>query len=151
VEKLIATNKQARRDYEISETKEAGISLLGPEVKSLREGKAELKDSFAKIENDEVFIYNLHISPYGYSRLREQDAKRSRKLLLHKEEIRRLVGKVKQRGFTLIPLKLYFKNHLVKVELALARGKKLYDKRREIRERELSRELRRVMKHQKNR
>jgi SsrA-binding protein len=146
MEKLIATNKQARRDYEILETKEAGISLLGPEVKSLREAKANLKDSFAKVENGEVFIYNLHISPYAYSNLKETDAKRRRKLLLHKEEINRLIGKVKERGFTLVPLRLYFKKHLVKVELALAKGKRLYDKREAIRKKELDMELRRAMK-----
>lgn len=149
MEKLIATNKQARRDYEIIETREAGISLLGPEVKSLRESKANLKDSFARIENGELFVYNLHICPYAYSSLKETDAKRRRKLLLHREEINRLVGKVRQRGFTLIPLRLYFKNHLVKVELALARGKKLYDKREATKKRELDRELRRLLKHRK--
>ncbi len=146
MEKLIATNKSAKRDYDIIETKEVGVSLLGPEVKSLRESKANLKDSFARIENSEAFIYNLYISPYGYSLLKETDAKRIRKLLLHREEISRLESKVKERGFTLIPLRIYFKNHLVKIELALARGRKLYDKREAIREKELNRELRRVVK-----
>lgn len=149
MEKLIATNKSAKRDYDIIETKEAGLALLGPEVKSLREAKANLKDSFAKVENGEVFLYNLHISPYGYSSLKETDAKRIRKLLLHKEEISRLEAKVKERGFTLIPLRIYFKNHIVKVELALGRGKKLYDKREVIRERELNRGLQRMMKQRK--
>lgn len=146
MDKLIATNKQARRDYEIIDTREAGISLLGPEVKSLRESKANLKDSFAKIENGEAYIYNLHISPYAYSNLKETDAKRRRKLLLHREEISRLIGKVQERGFTLVPLRIYFKKHIVKVELALAKGKRLYDKRETIRKKELDMELRRVMK-----
>ncbi|MGE4357837.1 MAG: SsrA-binding protein SmpB [Candidatus Omnitrophota bacterium] len=143
---VIASNKIAKRDYEIVETYEAGISLLGPEVKSIRERKVNLKDSFARIENGEVFLYNMYISPYGYSRLTEEDAKRKRKLLLHRREIDRLIGKVRQRGFTLVPLKLYFKNHLVKIELALARGKKLYDKREAIKKREQELQLRRITK-----
>jgi len=151
MEKLIATNRQAKRDYEIIDTREAGISLLGPEVKSLRESKANLKDSFAKIENGEAYIYNLYISPYAYSNLKETDAKRRRKLLLHKEEISRLIGKVQERGFTLVPLRIYFKKHIVKIELALAKGKRLYDKREAIREKELNLELRRAMKYKRNR
>ncbi|MCM8779097.1 MAG: SsrA-binding protein SmpB [Candidatus Omnitrophica bacterium] len=146
MERNIASNKSARRDYEILETYEAGIALLGPEVKSIREGKVNLKDSFAKIENGEIFVYNLHISPYAYSRLTEAEATRRRKLLLQRKEIDRLIGKVRERGFTLIPLRLYFKNQWVKIELALARGKKLYDKRAEIRKREEERRLSRIKK-----
>jgi len=146
MEKTVASNKSAKRDYEIIETYEAGISLLGPEVKSIREGKVNLKDSFAKIEEGEVFVYNIHISPYAFSRLTEEDAKRKRKLLLHRKEIDKLIGKVKEKGFTLIPLRLYFKNNLVKLELALAKGKKLYDKREEIKEREWKRQMERFLK-----
>lgn len=146
MEKLISSNKSAKRDYEIIETYEAGISLLGPEVKSIREGKANINDSFAKIENGEVFLYNMYISPYGYSSLTEEDARRTRKLLLHRREIDRLIGKVREKGFTLVPLKLYFKNELVKIELALAKGKKLYDKREEIKKREEELRLRRLFK-----
>ncbi|MCM8784436.1 MAG: SsrA-binding protein SmpB [Candidatus Omnitrophica bacterium] len=143
---IIASNKSAKRDYEIIETYEAGISLLGPEVKSARERKVNLKDSFARVENGEIFVYNIHISPYAYSNLTEEDAKRKRKLLLHRREIDKLIGKVKERGFTLVPLKLYFKKHLVKLELALVRGKKLYDKRETIRRREQELQMRRIMK-----
>ncbi|MCM8765576.1 MAG: SsrA-binding protein SmpB [Candidatus Omnitrophica bacterium] len=146
MEKTIATHRSARRDYEILETYEVGIALLGAEVKSVREGKVNIRDSFAKIENGEVFAYNIHISPYAYSRLTEEDATRRRKLLLHRKEIDRLIGRVKERGFTLIPLRLYFKNQWVKIELALARGKKLYDKREEIRRREEERRLNRIIK-----
>ena len=141
-EKAIATNRRARFDYSILETFEAGIELKGTEVKSLRGGKASLSDSFARPEDGEIFIYNVHIDPYAFGNRANPDPLRPRKLLLHKREIRRLIGEVTSKSSTLIPLKLYFKNGMVKVELALAKGKKVYDKRRSIRDREADRELR---------
>jgi len=138
----ISTNRRARFDYAILETLEAGIELKGTEVKSLRSGKASLSDSFARPDNGEIFIYNLHIDPYAFGNRANPDPLRPRKLLLHKREIRRLTEEVTAKSVTLIPLKLYFKNGLVKVELALAKGKKVYDKRRAIRDREEDRELR---------
>jgi len=141
-DKAIATNRRARFDYTILETFEAGIELKGTEVKSLRGGKASLSDSFARPEDGEIFIYNVHIDPYAFGNRANPDPLRPRKLLLHKREIRRLIGEVTSKSSTLIPLKLYFKNGMVKVELALAKGKKVYDKRRSIRDREADRELR---------
>lgn len=141
---IIATNRQARRDYTILETTEAGIALKGTEVKSLRAGRANLKDSFARIDNGEVFVYNLHISPYEFGNRANVDPNRKRKLLLHKEQINRLGGQVSQKGLTLIPLKLYFKRGLAKVELALSKGKRQFDKREAIHKREVDREMRRV-------
>jgi len=135
-EKIIATNRQAHRDYAIFETIECGIELKGAEVKSLREGKANLKDSFARIESGEVFLYNTHISPYEQASIFNVEPTRVRRLLLHKKEINRLAGKLVQRGLTLITLKLYFKKGLAKVELGLAKGKRLYDKRRQIKRKE---------------
>lgn len=144
-EELVATNREARHNYHILESVEAGIELKGAEVKSLREHRANLKDSFARVEENELYLYNMHISPYPQAGKFNPDPKRRRKLLLHKSEIKRLLGQLTQKGLTLIPLKLYFKRGIAKVELALAKGKKLYDKREAIRRRESERELRRAL------
>ena len=147
MEKTVATNKKARFLYDIEETYEAGIVLEGHEVKSLRLGRANLTDSFARIVNGEAYLYNLHISPYPHSREASySDPRRTRKLLLKKAEINRLAGKVAERGYTLIPLRIYFKDGWAKVELALAKGKKLHDRRETIKRREEERELRRRYK-----
>lgn len=145
-EKIVATNKTARRDYMIFETLEAGIELKGREVKSLRASKADLKDSFARVENGEMYLYNMHISPYEYATIGDQDPKRIRKLLLHRAQIRKLLGQTSQKGLTIIPLRAYFKRGLVKVELALAKGKKVYDKREEFKRKEAEREVARAMR-----
>ena len=147
--KIVAQNRKARHDYEILDTFEAGIALEGAEVKSLRAGKANLRDSFARIDGGEVWLYNMHISPYEKGNRYNHDPKRTRKLLLHKSEIRRLIGKVQERGFTLVPLKLYFRNGKAKLELALARGKKMHDKRRDIAERDARREIDRILKEKR--
>lgn len=146
---VIATNRQAHRDYEIFGTIEAGMELRGNEVKSLRDKRANLKDSFARIDSGEVFIYNLHITPYQFATSEVVDPIRSRKLLLHKAQIRRLAGQLSQKGMTLVPLKLYFKKNFVKVELAIAKGKKFYDKREAIKKREAERGLRRALHNRK--
>jgi len=147
MEKTVATHKKASYLYEIEETYEAGLVLTGPEVKSLRMGRVNLSDSFARVVNGEVYLYNLHISPYPFSyEARQVDPRRTRKLLLHKKEIQRLAGKVAERGYTLVPLRIYFKNGWAKVELALAKGKKLRDRRETIRRREEERALRRRFK-----
>jgi SsrA-binding protein len=142
--KLIAKNRRGRYDYEILDTVEAGIALLGPEVKSLRAGKASLSDAYAVVRRGEVYLVNAHISPYAQAGRENPDPRRERKLLLHRAEIARLQGKVAERGLTLVPLSLYFKDGRAKVELALARGKRRYDKREAIRKREEDRELRRI-------
>ncbi len=135
--RIVCTNRKARHDYDIIETYEAGIVLKGTEVKALREGRANLKDSFAKIKNGEIFLLNSHISPYTYGNVNNHDPERERKLLMHKREIVRLTGKVKEKGYTLVPLSIYFdKNNRVKVELALAKGKSKYDKRESIKRRD---------------
>lgn len=139
--KVVAENRKARHDYFIEETYEAGIALVGTEVKSLRAGKANLRDSYAEVINGEVFLQNMHISPYEKGNRFNHDPKRPRKLLLHKHEIRRLIGRTMQKGYTLIPLRIYFKRGKAKVELALARGKKLYDKRESIARRDAEREI----------
>jgi len=144
----VAQNKKARHDYFIEQTFEAGIVLSGTEVKSIRQGMVNLKDSYATIENGEVFINGMHISPYEKGNIFNKDPMRDRKLLLHKSEIRRLIGYTQQKGLTLVPLKVYFRGSLVKVELAVARGKKLYDKRDDIAERDAKREIDRKMKEQ---
>jgi SsrA-binding protein len=126
---VVVSNRKAFHDYFIEETLEAGIVLSGTEVKSLREGRINLKDSFARVENGEVLLYNCHISPYSHGNISNHDPTRKRKLLLQRREIERLLGKAQQRGYTLVPLKVYFKRGWAKVELGLARGKKLYDKR----------------------
>jgi SsrA-binding protein len=145
-EKDICVNRKARHDYFIDETYEAGLVLQGSEVKSLRDGKANLMDSYARIDKGELFLVNAHISPYFAASQFNHDPTRKRKLLLHKQEVRRLTGKVKERGLTLIPLRLYFKNGRAKVELGLARGKKMYDKRETLRKRVAQREVERSLK-----
>lgn len=138
--KLIANNKKARHDYFIEETYEAGMVLHGTEVKSLRLGKCSIKESFIRIENDEVFIYNMHISPYEKGNIFNKDPLRVKKLLLHKYEIHKIAGKIQQQGYTLVPLNVYLSGSLVKLDIGLARGKKLYDKRQDIAKRDQRRE-----------
>jgi SsrA-binding protein len=145
-QKIIAVNRKARRDYEIIESFEVGMVLKGTEVKSLREGKLTFKDSYARIEKGEVFLINAHISPYSHGNIQNHDPLRDRKLLLHKSEIRRLVGKTEQKGLTLVPLKAYFAQGHAKVELALARGKRHSDKRETIKRRDAAREMERELK-----
>jgi SsrA-binding protein len=145
-EKVVCVNRKARHDYSIIETYEAGLVLQGSEVKSLREGRANLKDSYARILKGEAFLLNTHISPYSAASQFNHDPNRTRKLLLHKNELRRLTGKVKERGLTLIPLRLYFKSGRAKVELGLAQGKRLYDKRETLRKKAAQRELERSLK-----
>lgn len=144
-EKTICINRKARFDYNIEEKYETGIVLTGGEVKSLREGRANLKDSYGRIDKGQLFLLNAHISDYKPAHYFNGDPTRTRKLLMHKKEILRLMGKVQEQGLTLIPLRLYFKNSRAKVELALARGKKVYDKRETIREREVQRDIARGM------
>lgn len=143
---VITNNRKARYEYTILETYEAGISLHGTEVKSLRDGRVNLADSYGGIDHEEVYLYNLHISPYEQGNVFNHDPTRKRKLLLHRGEIRKLVGRVVERGFTIVPLKLYFKRGRVKVELALARGKKEYDRRDAITEREAQRDMARTLR-----
>jgi SsrA-binding protein len=145
-EKLVCVNRQARHNYFIDETYEAGLVLLGSEVKSLRDGKANLVDSYAQIRRGEAFLINAHISPYAGANQFNHEPNRMRKLLLHAREIERLTGKTKERGLTLIPLKVYFKDGRAKVELGLARGKKLYDKRDTLRRKVAEREVERSLK-----
>ncbi len=144
--KLIANNKKAFHDYFIEEKYEAGISLAGTEVKSLRMGKCSVKESFIRIENGEVVIYGMHISPYEKGNIFNKDPLRPRKLLMHKYEINKIAGKMAQKGYTVVPLQVYFKVSLVKVEIALARGKKLYDKRQDIAKKDMRRESERDFK-----
>ena len=139
--KLVANNKKAYHDYFIDDRIEAGIELFGTEVKSIRMGKCSVKESFIKIEKGEMFIYGMHISPYEKGNIFNKDPLRVRKLLLHKSEIMKLNGKVTQKGYTLVPLQVYFKGSLVKVEIGLARGKKLYDKRADLAKKDQRREL----------
>lgn len=144
--KTVATNRKARHNYHIAETMETGIELRGSEVKSLRMGRVSLRDSFARVERGELFLYNMHISPYEKGGHFNPDPKRIRKLLMHKREIKRLLGKTAERGFTLVPLRLYFSQGRAKVELALARGKRSYDKRADIERREAERAVQRALK-----
>jgi SsrA-binding protein len=144
--KVISQNRKAYHDYHIEETVESGIALLGTEVKSLREGRANLKDSYVILKSGEAFLLNCHISPYSHGNIMNHEPIRTRKLLMHRKEIDRLRGKVEGKGFTLIPLKLYFKDSFVKVEIGLARGKKLFEKRDTIKEREAKREIEKAMK-----
>ena len=144
--KIIAQNRKARHDYEILETYEAGIALRGTEVKSLRDGRANLKDSYAAVQAGEVWLYGVHISPYSHGNINNHDPERDRKLLMHRREIRRLVGKTKETGLTLVPLQLYFNHGKVKIELALAKGKKQYDKREAIAKRDAEREMKRAFR-----
>jgi len=142
----IAENRKAFHDFHIVETFEAGLALLGTEVKAIREGRVNLRDSFARVEDGEVFLYNVNISPYSHRGYAEHEPMRRRKLLLHREEIRKLVGKTVERGMTLVPLRLYFKKGRVKVAISLAKGKKDYDKRETIKRREVDRETRAAVK-----
>jgi len=145
-EKVVATNRKAYHDYHIGETYEAGISLLGTEVKSLREGKANLKDSYAIVKNNEMFLLNCHISPYSHGNILNHDPLRTRKLLLHRKEINRLFEHMTQKGFTLVPLKIYFKDGKAKVEIGLAKGKRQYEKREAVKEKDARREIERHLK-----
>lgn len=145
-QRTLAENRKARHDYFIEETHEAGIALLGSEVKSCRLGRVSLQDAYARVENGEVLLYNVHISPYEQANRWNHDPKRVRKLLLHKHEILRLYGQVRQKGYTLVPLRFYLKNGRVKVELALVRGKRQYDKREAIAERDVRREIERALR-----
>lgn len=144
--KIICKNRKAFFNFEVDDSFECGIVLVGSEVKSLRNGKANISDSYGKIRKGEMFLVDAHISPYEQSNRENHDPLRERKLLLHKKEIKKLTGKVTERGFSLIPLKIYFKNGKVKVEMALARGKKNYDKRESIKKKEQRRELERLVK-----
>ena len=138
---IIANNPKARHDYFIEDTLECGIVLVGTEVKSIRNGKVSLKDSYAHIQNGELFISNLHISPYEKGNIFNKDPLRTRKLLVHKNEIRKLFGMIKQKGITLVPLSVYFDKNHVKIELAIAKGKKLYDKRQDIAKKDAERRM----------
>ena len=144
--KIVAENRKARRDYFIVDQFEAGMVLMGTEVKSLRQGRANLKDAYARIKDGEVFVYQLHIAPYPFAYYDNHDPLRPRKLLLHKNEIKRLYGKINEKGHTLVPLRIYFKNGKVKILLALAKGKRKYDKREAIRRRDEQREMDRAKK-----
>ncbi|NMD41812.1 MAG: SsrA-binding protein SmpB [Firmicutes bacterium] len=146
MEQLISRNRKAYHDYHIEETYEAGIVLTGTEVKSVRGARVNLRDSYARVEGGELFLFNMHISPYEPGNRFNHEPRRTRKLLMHKAEIGRLAGTVQQKGYTLVPLKIYFRRGLVKVELGLARGKRLYDKRRSIAERDQQREMGRAVK-----
>ena len=145
-EKILCLNKKARHDYFIEETYEAGIALEGTEVKSLRMGKGNLKDSYVLIEDEEAFLHNTHISPYPYGHQFNHEPERVRKLLLHKQEIRRLSGKTNERGYTLIPLKIYLKSGKIKLSIGLAKGKTLYDKREDLKKRSADREMEKALK-----
>jgi len=145
-QKLIANNKKAFHDFFIDETYEAGIALHGTEVKSMRMGKCSIKESFIRIENGEVFVYGMHVSPYEKGNIFNKDPLRTKKLLMHKYEINKLQGKIKEKGYTLVPLQVYFKEGKVKVEVGLARGKKLYDKRQDIAKKDQKREAEKEFK-----
>jgi len=145
-EQPIAENRKAFHDYHLLESFEAGIALLGTEVKGIREGRANLRDSYARVEGGEVWLYNVHISPYSHRGYVDHDPKRRRKLLLHKQEIRKLIGKTVERGLTLVPTRMYFKNGKVKVTIAVAKGKQAHDKRETIKRREVDRETRAAVK-----
>src|SRR5512135_1332126 len=145
----LADNRKAHHDYHLLETFEAGMVLLGTEVKAIREGRVNLRDSYARVEDGEVFIYNVHISPYSHRGYAEHDPLRRRKLLLHRDEIRKLIGKTVEKGMTLVPVRMYLKNGRVKVAVSLAKGKKEYDKRETERRRETDRETRAAVKHRR--
>jgi len=146
MEQIVATNRKAFHDYHIQDKCEAGVSLLGTEVKSLREGRANLKDSYVIIKDGEAYILNCHISPYSHGNIMNHEPLRTRKLLLHRKEIVRLQGKAAQKGYSLIPLKIYFKDGRAKVEIGLAKGKRQYEKRETIKKKEADREIERAMK-----
>ena len=144
--KLVANNKKAYHDFFIEETYEAGIVLHGTEVKSLRMGKCSIKEAFIRIENGEVYVYGMHISPYEKGNIFNKDPLRIKKLLLHKQQIRKLIGNSSEKGYTIVPLKVYFSNGRAKIEIGLAKGKKLYDKRQDIAKKDLRREHEREFK-----
>jgi SsrA-binding protein len=146
MENIVCTNRKAYHDYFIQETFEAGISLLGTEVKSLREGRANLRDSYAIIRDNEIFLLNCHISPYSHGNILNHDPLRTRKLLMHRKEINKLWGNLTQKGLTLIPLKIYFKKGKAKVELGLAKGKRKYEKREALKEKEARREIQKQLR-----
>ena len=150
-QKNIAENRKAFHDYHILETFEAGVVLVGTEGKSIREGSANLRDSFARVEDGEVWLYNVHINPYSHRGYSDHEPTRRRKLLLHRQEIRKLIGKTVEKGLTLVPTRLYFKNGHVKVALALARGKQAHDKRETVKRREAERETRAAVKERRGR
>ncbi len=139
--KIVCQNKKARHDYFIDDVLEAGLVLLGPEVKSLRDGRGSLVDSYARVKKGEVFLYNMHITPYPFAHHIQLEPMRVRKLLLNKKEIKRLIGKTEEKGYTLVPTKVYFTGGRAKVEIALAKGKRKYDKRRALKEKELKRDM----------
>ena len=145
-ERLIADNRKARHDYHLLDTFEAGIVLLGTEVKAIREGRVNLRDSYGRVENGEVFLHNVHISPYSHRGYADHEPLRRRKLLLHKGEIRKLIGKTVERGCTLVPVRMYFRNGRVKVAVSIAKGKKTHDKRETLRRRQIDRETRAMVK-----
>ena len=145
-QKLVANNKKAYHDYFIDETYETGIALHGTEVKSIRMGKCSIKESFIRIEKGEVFVYGMHVSPYEKGNIFNKDPLRVKKLLMHRSEINKLMGKIKEKGYTLVPLQVYFKKGRVKVEIGLARGKKLYDKRADIAKKDQKREAEKEFK-----
>jgi SsrA-binding protein len=147
--KIVCQNKKARHDYHIIEVIEAGMVLVGTEVKSLREGRANLKDSYARIRNGELYLVQAHISPYSHAHYDNHDPERVRKLLVHKRELKRLTGKTQEKGLTLVPLKIYFKEGKAKVELALASGKKSYDKRETLKRKDQKREMERAIKERR--
>lgn len=147
--KIVCQNKKARHDYHIIEVIEAGMVLLGTEVKSLREGRANLKDSYARIRDGELYLVQAHISPYSHASLDNHDPERVRKLLVHKRELKRLTGKTQEKGLTLVPLKIYFKDGKAKIELALASGKKSYDKRETLKRKTQAREMERAIKERR--
>ena len=149
--KVAAVNRQARHEYLIEETFEAGIELFGTEVKSIRTGTLNLKDAWCQVRNGELYIQQMHISPYEHGNIFNRDPLRPRRLLMHKREIMQLYGKVKQQGYALIPLRVYFKGSRVKVEIALAKGKKLYDKRQDAARKDAAREINRAMKERNGR
>jgi SsrA-binding protein len=145
-QRVIADNRKALHDYHVIDTWEAGVALLGTEVKAIREGRVNLRDSFARIDRGEVWLMNVHISPYSHTGYAHHEERRQRKLLLHRHEIRKLTGRVSEKGLTLVPLQMYFKNGRIKVALALAKGKQAHDKRETIRRREVDRETRAAVK-----
>src|SRR5437870_1934895 len=149
-QKNIATNRKAFADYDILEKYEAGVALSGGEVKSVREGKINLKDSYALIKGEEAFLFNCHINPYLFAHQEADEPRRTRKLLLHKQEIRRLMGKIKEKGLTVVPLRVYLKGKHVKVEIALAKGKKIWGKREEKRRKVVDKEIRSAIKYRKS-
>ena len=150
-EKIVADNRKAFHDYHILETFEAGMALLGTEVKAIREGRVNLRDSYGRVEDGEVWVFNIHISPYTHRGYADHEPMRRRKLLLHREEIRKLIGKTTERGMTLVPTKMYLKNGRVKLVIGLAKGKKSYDKRETERRREAERETRAAIKERRSR